>query len=184
MPDFIQNPAFVFYFETLFKRWFMLANYHSNSIKVCINVLLLGIFLACVGAGESNESLKDLAKRTQFRLNALHHPDKEGQKLKQCELLLSEEGFLRYRRTHTNGKQEYFSFNLSRIKSINYLGDTQSGELAIETLEDDVIVQTFNDRGGNVDSMSTHFILPLNKIEAEDLISLQADLLEMKEKLY
>lgn len=162
----------------------MYIKFQSFFRKVCLCIGLSGIVLVFGGATGIDETLQDIAKRTQQRLNALHNPDRDGLKLKQCELLLSDTGFLRYRRTHTNGKQEYFSFNLSRIKSINYLGNNKSGELAIETIEDDVIVQTFNDRRGNVDSMATHFNLPLNEVEAEDLNALQTDLLEMKARLH
>lgn len=111
----------------------MYTKFQNNSKEFCRIIILSALFLIFAGATDPNETLQDLAKRTQFRLNALHNPDKESQKLKSCELFLSEEGFLRYRRTHTSGKQEYFSFNLSRIKSINYLGDILSGELTIET---------------------------------------------------
>ena len=127
--------------------------------------------------------MHQLALRTQVKLNTLHNADSEIVKIKQFELLLNDEGFLRYRRTYINGKQEYYSFNLMRIKVIDYLGNTISGDLSIQTEEDDVIVQTFNDRSGNVDSMSTHFRLPLNRVEAEDLIALHYDLLEMKRLL-
>jgi len=161
----------------------MYKKFQSYSQQISLFIVLCAIVLVFGGAARFNETLQDIAKRTQLRLNALHNPDREGLKLKQCELLLSETGFLRYRRTHTNGKQEYFSFNLSRIKSINYLGNNISGELAIETIEDDIIVQTFNDRRGNVDSMATHFNLSLNEAEAEDLNALQNDLLEMKARL-
>lgn len=133
--------------------------------------------------GGADEELHQLALRTQVKLNTLHNADSESVKIKQFELLLNEEGFLRYRRTYFNGKQEYYSFNLMRIKEIDYLGNTLSGDLSIQTQEDDVIVQTFNDRSGNVDSMATHFRLPLSSVEAEDLTTLHNDLLEIKRLL-
>jgi hypothetical protein len=70
-----------------------------------------------------------------------------------------------------------------RITAIDYLGNTVSGDLSIQTQEDDVIVQTFNDRSGNVDSMATQFRLPLISVEAEDLVALNNDLFEMKRLL-
>lgn len=131
----------------------------------------------------ADEELHQLALRTQVKLNTLHNAEPGSVRFRQFELLLNDEGFLRYRRTYINGKQEYYSLNLVRIKAIDYLGNTFSGELSIQTMEDDVIVQTFNDRRGNVDSMATHFRLPLSSVEAEDLAVLHNDLLEMKRLL-
>ncbi|MFA6945416.1 MAG: hypothetical protein WC220_05890 [Pedobacter sp.] len=184
MPDFNQNPAFVFYFKPEFSFRFMYTKHSSNLKRACFPFILIGWFLTLGSASAgANEDLHQLAQRAQLKLNALHNPEAELHKVKKFELLLSDEGFLRYRRTFINGKQEYYSLNLTRIRTIDYLGDTASGELSIQTQEDDVIVQTFNDRTGNVDSMATHFRLPLSRVEAEDLVVLQDDLLEMKRQL-
>ena len=152
--------------------------------KVIHFLILAGFFLVFGNAtAGAEEELHQLALRTQLKLNSLHNSESESIKIRQFELLLNDEGFLRYRRTYINGKQEYYSFNLKRITAIDYLGSTVSGDLSIQTQEDDVIVQTFNDRSGNVDSMATHFRLPLISVEAEDLIALNNDLLEMKRLL-
>ncbi|GEM_PF-1401938 len=158
---------------------------YKNNLKQCCLSLFLGGWLMLFGsaAAGNGEDLHQLAQRAQLRLNALHNANSESDKIRQFELLLNDEGFLRYRRTYINGKQEYYSFNLMRIKTIDYLGNTSTGKLTIETQEDDVIVQTFNDRSGNVDSMSTQFRLSLNRVEVEDLIILHSDLLEMKRLL-
>jgi hypothetical protein len=152
--------------------------------KVLHSFILAGLFLIFGNAvAGADEELHQLVLRTQVKLNTLHNSDSGSIKIKQFELLLNDEGFLRYRRTYINGKQEYYSFNLMRITAINYLGNTVSGDLSIQTQEDDVIVQTFNDRSGNVDSMATHFRLPLISVEAEDLVALNNDLFEMKRLL-
>ena len=137
------------------------------------------IFFGSASTGIDDE-LKQIAERTQIKLNKLHDANSNSNKIKQFDLILNSEGFLRYRRTFIGGKEEYYSFNLMRLKSIHYLGNTSAGDLTIQTMEDDVIVQTFNDRAGNVDSMSTHFRLPLIFVEAEDLVALQHDMLKMK----
>ncbi len=97
--------------------------------------------------------------------------DKEGQQepLKQYELKITNNGFCRYRKVYTNGKEEFFAFNLSRFKSMDFYGNTTSGELWLRTKNDDVIVQTRNDRQGAVDSMSTYLIIPLKNIDEEKL---------------
>jgi hypothetical protein len=152
--------------------------------RVYLSLILAGYFIFFGSATEgTDEELHLIAVRTQVKLNTLHNAGSESVKIRQFELLLNDEGFLRYRRTYINGKQEYYSLNLMRIKVIDYLGNTTSGDLSIQTQEDDVIVQTFNDRSGNVDSMATHFRLPLSSVEAEDLAALHNDLLEMKRLL-
>lgn len=158
---------------------------YKNNLKLVYSSLILAACFIVLGSATAgiDDELNQLAQRTQVRLNTLHSADMESDKIRQIELLLNDQGFLRYRRTYINGKQEYYSFNLMRIRTIDYLGDTMSGDLSIQMQEDDVIVQTFNDRSGNVDSMATHFRLPLSRVEAEDLIALHNDLLEMKRLL-
>ena len=97
--------------------------------------------------------------------------DRDGQKstLKSYELKVTNNGFCRYRKVYLNGKEEFFAFNLLRFKSMDYYGDTTSGELWLRTKNDDVIVQTRNDRAGAIDSMSTYVIIPLKNIDTEQL---------------
>jgi hypothetical protein len=52
---------------------------------------------------------------------------------------------------------------------MDYYGTTTSGKLYIHTKGDDVIVQTYKDKGGDVDSMATQVVIPLKNMEAEDL---------------
>jgi hypothetical protein len=155
--------------------------FKSSLKRICLPLIPLIWFLVFGGAiAGADEEIQQIASRAQVKLNTLHNAESGSMRIRQFELLLNNEGFLRYRRTYVNGKQEYYSFNLMRIKAIDYLGNTTSGDLSIQTLEDDVIVQTFNDQNGNVDSMATHFRLPLIRVEAEDLAALHNDLLEMK----
>ncbi len=97
--------------------------------------------------------------------------DKDGQKeaLKRYELNVTNTGFCRYRRVFANGKEEFFSFNLSRFKSMDYYGDVNAGTLYLRTKNDDVIVQTRKDKAGDVDSMSTYMSVPLKNIDVEEL---------------
>jgi|688.fasta_scaffold62377_2 hypothetical protein len=162
----------------------MIIAFKNRFGKFSLSVILIGWFLVFGSAkARSEEELEKIALRTQIKLNTLHNATAYSDRIRQFELLLNDEGFLRYRRTYINGKQEYYSFNLMRIQTIDYLGNTSSGDLSIKTFEDDVIVQTFNDRSGNVDSMATHFRLPLIGVEAEDLVALNNDLFEMKRLL-
>lgn len=145
-----------------------------SGILICLSIIFFS------ASGRQYDSIHQFAERVLFRLNKMHHPESSLLKIRKCELLLSDEGFLRYRKTYISGKQEYYSLNITRVSSMDYIGDTGSGNLVLKTMEDDVIVQTFNDRNGNVDSMATHFRLDLHTVEPEDLVALQDDILGMK----
>jgi len=102
--------------------------------------------------------------------------------LKKWEITLTPEHFIRLRKTFQHGKQEYFSFNLSRLDSFDYLGSTNNGVLHFKTLNDDIIVQTYDDPKGNIDSMSTVLDIPVKSISAERLDSLNSALQYFKTK--
>jgi len=102
-------------------------------------------------------------------LNKYHDVQMQSKLVKRFELTVTNTGFCRYRKIYTNGKNEYFAFNLSRFKSMDYYGTTEKGELYLRTKNDDVIVQTRNDRKGEVDSTSTYMVIPLKNISVEEL---------------
>lgn len=52
---------------------------------------------------------------------------------------------------------------------MDYLGSTTEGKLVLRTKGDDVIVQTYNDKAGDVDSMASELVIPLKNIEVDDL---------------
>ncbi|MGY3055356.1 hypothetical protein ACVWYG_003571 [Pedobacter sp. UYEF25] len=89
--------------------------------------------------------------------------------VKRYELNVTNTGFCRYRRFYSSGKTEYFSFKLSKFKDLDFFGTTQGGKLILRTTGDDVIVQTYNDRAGDVDSMTNSVSIPLKNIEVDDL---------------
>lgn len=141
------------------------------------------ILLTVASSGKEEEPVRVLVERALEKLNTFHHPEPETLKIRKCDIQLSEEGFLRYRRTYISGKQEYYSLNLSKLVSIDYLGNSTLGLLSVNTEEDDVIVQTFNDRSGDVDTMATYFRLELHQITAEDLNDIQKDLFEIRNRI-
>ncbi|MFD2147787.1 hypothetical protein [Mucilaginibacter antarcticus] len=95
-------------------------------------------------------------------------------KLKKWELSINDESFIRLRKTYQTGKQEYFSFNLQRLEDMEYLGNTNGGTLKLKAKSDDIIVQTYNDKKGNVDTMASELNIPVKNIEPERLDSLKA----------
>ncbi|MEN0053857.1 MAG: hypothetical protein AAGC65_09310 [Mucilaginibacter sp.] len=103
-------------------------------------------------------------------------------KLKKWELALTNDYFLRLRKTYQHGKQEYFSFNLHRLNSVDYQGNEQAGTLQLSTAADDIIVQTYEDPKGDIDSMSTTLELPVRNMSAARLDSLKSALSYFKAK--
>lgn len=105
-----------------------------------------------------------------------------GDKLKKFEWLLTNDAFIRLRKTYQNNKQEYFSFHLHRLNDMSYLGDSTAGTLQFKTTDDDIIVQTYNDRKGNVDSMASVLNIPVKNMGAERLDSLHTAIEYFKTK--
>jgi hypothetical protein len=103
-------------------------------------------------------------------------------KLKKWDLSITDESFIRLRKTYQTGKQEYFSLQLQRLEEITYLGDVYSGMLQLKTKSDDIIVQTYNDRKGNVDTMASVLNIPLKNMEPERLDSLKVALDHLRSK--
>jgi hypothetical protein len=114
-------------------------------------------------------------------LNQSYDPSRDT-KLKKFELSVTGDYFLRLRKTYAKGKQEYYSFNLHRLYDMSYLGNTASGTLELKTIADDIIVQTYNDRSGDVDSMTTVLNIPVKNMEPERLDSLRDALNYFKAK--
>ena len=103
-------------------------------------------------------------------------------KLKKWELVLTDDAFIRLRKTYTNGKQEYFSFQLHRFTDMDYLGSTVNGTLQLKAVADDIIVQTYNDPHEDIDTMATQLNIPVKNMEPERLDSLQTVLNYFKNK--
>ena len=95
-------------------------------------------------------------------------------KLKKCDWVLTPDAFIRMNKTYQNGKQEYFSFHLHRLVDMEYLGNSSFGNLQFTTNQDDIIVQTHNDRkGGDLDTLATVLTVPVRNMQPERLDSLR-----------
>ncbi len=94
-------------------------------------------------------------------------------KLKKVEIYLTPDYFVRLRKTYPKDMQEYYSFNLHQFNDMDYLGSTAVGTLSLKTMADDIIVQTYNDRHGDIDSMTTVLDIPVKNMEPERLDSLR-----------
>jgi hypothetical protein len=106
-------------------------------------------------------------------LNESYDPTVEP-KLKKYEISLTPDHFIRLRKTYQQGKQEYYSFNLKRFNALEYVpGQTATDTLALKTQTDDIIVQTYDDPKGDIDSMATKLNIPVKKLLPERLDSLK-----------
>jgi hypothetical protein len=94
-------------------------------------------------------------------------------KLKKVEISVTTDYFIRLRKTYAKDMQEYYSFNLHHLNDFDYLGSTTTGILEFKTQADDIIVQTYNDRRGDIDSMTTSLGIPVKNMEPERLDSLR-----------
>lgn len=104
-------------------------------------------------------------------------------KIRKWDITLTPEHFVRLRKTYQHGKQEYYSFNLRRLSAMNYvLGNGLNDTLTIITQADDIIVQTYDDPKGDVDSMATSLVIPIKKAAASRVDSLKQALLVLKGK--
>jgi hypothetical protein len=142
------------------------------SLKLTL-ISVLGLFLC---AFSSRDSIDEYVNYLQKSFTEHYDITQEGSSIKKYELNVTNNGFCRYKRYFNNGKIEYFAFKLAKFKDLDYYGTTASGKLFLRTKNDDVIVQTYNDKAGDVDSMGTCVVIPLKNIEAEDLNQIKESL--------
>jgi len=140
-------------------------NKFTIRLKISAFASLCLVFCAFLSHGP----LEEQSVYIQKKLTDHYDDQQDGSAVKQYELKITNNGFCRYKRYFSNGKTEYFSFNLAKFKTMDYLGTVISGKLYLRTLSDDVIVQTYNDKKGDVDSMASCLVIPLKNLEAEDL---------------
>jgi hypothetical protein len=141
------------------------------------------ILLLCLLYGfRPQRDTREMLEWSNRLLTAAYDPSGDA-KLKKWELLITDEYFLRLRKTYQNGKQEYFSCQLGSFADLDYLGTTASGLIRINAKADDIIVQTYNDRKGDIDSMATTLTIPVKNMEAEQVDSLRNALLYFKTAL-
>jgi len=140
-----------------------------KKFTLCLKISLVSAFCMFLCAFSDPESMEQYVSYLHKTFTDHYDSNQESDQVKRYELNVTNNGFFRYKRYFNNGKTEYFAFKLSKFKDMDYYGTTTSGKLYIHTKGDDVIVQTYKDRGGDVDSMATQLVIPLKNMEAEDL---------------
>ncbi|MCZ4221968.1 hypothetical protein [Pedobacter rhodius] len=142
----------------------------------CLKLIAIPAFCLLLTAFSFKDSLEEYVIFLQKSFTAHYDSSQESTVIKKYELNVTNNGFCRYKRYFNNGKIEYFAFKLAKFKDLDYYGTTTSGLLYLRTKNDDVIVQTYNDKKGDVDSMGTCVVIPLKNIEAEDLNQIRENL--------
>jgi hypothetical protein len=145
-------------------------------LKMCLFLSVCVVFMAFTPVFSFDEQTNYIQK-----LLSSHYDNAPGlMSIDRYELNVTNSGFCRYKRHFTNGKVEYFSFNLVKFKDLDYYGTDKSGDLFLRTKNDDVIVQTYNDKdNGDVDSMATYMVIPLKNMEPQDLSDLYERLIRL-----
>jgi hypothetical protein len=149
----------------------MLRSVIQKSKKTCFLIILLALVLIHFSfkTGMTEQEMLVWGNRC---LSESYDPSGEV-KLKKWEIMLTPDAFVRLKKDYTNGKEEYYSFQLHRYKDMNYLGTTTAGNLQLTAIADDIIVQTKDDPKGDIDSMATQMTIPMKNMEPERLDSLQ-----------
>lgn len=113
-------------------------------------------------------------------LNEAYDPSVDPN-IKKFEINLTPDHFIRLRKTYQQGKQEYFSFKISRLNTLDLKpGTANTDTIVFKTLADDIIYQTFEDPAGDLDSMVTEWDIPIKKNSPKRLDSLKEALTFLK----
>lgn len=144
---------------------------------IMLLILLSVAFSYSFRSGMGEKEWLDWSNKCLFES---YDPSSEA-KLKKWEFTVTPEHFIRLRKTYQHGKQEYYSFHLNKLDSVNYLGESTAGELRFKTIADDIIVQTYDDPKGDIDSMSTVLDIPVKEMSAGRVDSLKEAIRFFKE---
>ncbi|MET4081633.1 hypothetical protein ABIB40_001582 [Pedobacter sp. UYP30] len=155
-------------------------------MKKITKALIIAVFamMASLFCAFSNPMLlEEYLNYLQKTLVDHYDGSQEKNLIKRYELNVTNTGFCRYRRFYNSGKTEYFSFKLSKFKDIDYLGTTKQGKLILRTVGDDVILQTYNDKAGDIDSMASSVIIPMKDMEVDDLNKIKSTIIKINTEL-
>lgn len=155
-----------------------LAGVKNKRRFIVAGIGLLGLSSLCFTVAMDEQQLLSWSNKC---LTQSYDADGDA-KLKKWELTVTDNAFVRLRKTYLNGKQEYYSFHLHRFNDLDYLGTTTTGTLQLKTVADDVIVQTYGDPKGDIDSMATTLSIQVKNMDPDRLDSLRNALIYFKGK--
>lgn len=141
----------------------------------------LFILLLCLLPFYSFRYKKDISLiRDDILSSFKKHESEKYLGCKSYKLEITDEGFIRYRRTLANNKSEYYSVKINRFLEVKYHGTEKNGWLLVNFEPSSVIYQTYRDPAGNVDSMANEIALPLNNISVDNLNVLRNNFQSLK----
>jgi hypothetical protein len=154
-----------------------------KSAFIKVKSLKAGVIIAFCAASSLSFTVDfDKISAIDFSSRCLYKgfdPTEEG-KITGWQFYVTPDNFMRFKKLYYKGRQAYFSFNIHRFQDLSYVGDHTKGIVQIKTQSDDIIVQTYNDPKGNVDSMSTVLQIPVRNVSAAQIDSLKKALIFLK----
>lgn len=151
---------------------------NMNKAFFTLLILLTAALFCAFGPGMGEKEWLDWSNKC---LTDSYNPTRDP-KLKKWEISITPEHFIHFRKTYQHGKQLYYSLDLKQLDTINYQETPSGSQLKFKTLQDDIIVQTYDDPKGNIDSMSTELSIPVKGISPERLDSLNDAIKYFKEE--
>lgn len=139
-------------------------------------ILLLA--LSCFTTKHADISFSE-AKNQLINQYHTHNAEQELG-VKSANFEVSENGFIRYKKTYSNHRTEYYSAKLTQFKEISYLGNETAGWLVLRFTDDAIIYQTYNDKDGNVDEMLTQMKIPMKNIDLMEINKLEQNMITLK----
>lgn len=133
------------------------------------------IYLSIYLSGTSIDKAKFEKIRSEIILSYHTHQAEQAIGYKSGTLTISEQGFLRYTLKTTNGKTEYYSLKLEKLKDISFLGTENANWLLLRCDDDSVIYQTYQDKSGEVDEMINCIKIPLKNLNIDGVNQLNTN---------
>ncbi len=125
------------------------------------------VALTCLLTSKDEINIQD-AKKSIIN----HYQQYQAEKdfgVKKTSFEISDNGFVRYKRTTTENKTEYYSVKLDKIQEVIYLGNEKTGWLILKCMESSIIFQTYQDANGNIDEMVNEIKIPIKNIDVVEL---------------
>lgn len=141
---------------------------------------LIAFALSCFISKQDNLSF--LAAKNQVVSQYKLYNAERDLGLKSTSFEISDNGFIRYKKTTIDNKSEFFSVKANELQDITYLGNENAGWLLLKFTNEAVIYQTYNDKSGNTDEMRSEIKIPLKHINVNEINSLVGGVNSLKQE--
>ena len=141
---------------------------------------LIAAALSCFISNQDNLSFLT-AKNEVMSQYKLYNAERDLG-LKSTSFEISDNGFIRYKKTANDNKSEFYSVKANELQDISYLGNENAGWLLLKFTNEAVIYQTYNDKSGNTDEMRSEIKIPLKHINVNEINSLVVAVNSLKQE--